>query len=894
MAFLLKRFFFSSFLVLFVVGLFAQQSTNVLTLISNLNDKTFDKTLDEHKRKASSFNISNLSELVEINSSLIEKEIPNSKAVALFDLIYSSCNTCDQEVTNAIIAMKSLNQAISTFNSNAPDHIKLDSLNIALKHFEKADNFYKKGMQSLCYHIGMIYYKNSDYYKSKQYFQKSQKYANEFCVFCNLYEVWSDIELGKYDGLSKKIDLVAQDEFISNSLLWKNNLLLTRSKLYSGLGDSISARNQFDLVAPEFIEKWSSVYYSKLASFYKAFSDHENASKYYLIALSAAEKEKYLYPNTINESLALGSSLLSSQKTNEAKNYLQAALEQCYEVAGDSKIILDEVNYISVLLKLARVHLLENDFDEANQKLENAKELISKRFSNLEFYTDKISLLDNFATLVSIFHQYKNDLGISNLDLLMLSEDSKSYALFDEIKMNQDIAAQLSDESYKQLKSKQFEISEIDVQIKSSFNHKIPRLDTIASLTKQKNNLSVDVEKILANVKTLSEGNFKPLSSLINTFSSDQTILHYFLTEEKITSYIINKGKIQTFEIPLTNELSNAIGNLSLTISQHDQVVSRGSSNFKITEGNYVEDAKFIFNQIIEPVLPQLRQKILIIPHGILSTVPFEALITNKDQFLIQNHNINYAYSLRILEEMYNKGKTAKGFLGFAPSYEQLNPLPYVAKELAAVENAFSAPVSYYSEQATKEKFLEEHEEYSIIHIASHADINPYDNDYSYIAFTDENKEEIDYLLYLNQLYNINLNTDMIVLSACNTGIGKYSPSEGILSIARGFVRAGTSSVISTLWEIDDHASSQIMEVFYKELSKGQTKDEALANAKRKYIRLSTDKRKHPYYWAGFVALGNMDALEINNEIPSSIALGLLLLFLVAIYLVRKKGIRLF
>ena len=115
--------------------------------------------------------------------------------------------------------------------------------------------------------------------------------------------------------------------------------------------------------------------------------------------------------------------------------------------------------------------------------------------------------------------------------------------------------------------------------------------------------------------------------------------------------------------------------------------------------------------------------------------------------------------------------------------------------------------------------------------------------------------------LSLFEIYELKCRNDLVVLSACDTSRGKLYESEGVTSLARAFFYAGAKSVVSTLWSVNDRSTSIIMTEFYKELLKGKRKDEALRQAKLSYLESADPEYQHPYYWAGFIAMGDMSPL---------------------------------
>jgi CHAT domain-containing protein len=124
----------------------------------------------------------------------------------------------------------------------------------------------------------------------------------------------------------------------------------------------------------------------------------------------------------------------------------------------------------------------------------------------------------------------------------------------------------------------------------------------------------------------------------------------------------------------------------------------------------------------------------------------------------------------------------------------------------------------------------------------------------------------------------------MVVLSACDTGVGKEEKGYGVKSLANGFFFAGAKSVVMSLWRVDDYSTSIIMKNYYQNLKEGQSKDDALKNAKLQYLEQVEDEQlKHPYYWAGFVVSGDVSPLGESDYwvwiLAGSALLGALLLF---------------
>jgi CHAT domain-containing protein len=170
-----------------------------------------------------------------------------------------------------------------------------------------------------------------------------------------------------------------------------------------------------------------------------------------------------------------------------------------------------------------------------------------------------------------------------------------------------------------------------------------------------------------------------------------------------------------------------------------------------------------------------------------------------------------------------------------------------------------------------------------------HGLIDEKEPEYSSLVFAEDGNKEEDNFLYAYEIKQTKLNASMVVLSACETGAGKYQRGEGVLSIGRGFMYAGVPSVVMTLWKLNDQSASELIGNFYKNLEQGQQKDKALQQAKIKYLETSNNIAAHPAMWACFIQLGDYSAIKIEkvdyfNYLIISVVLGSVLALLIFFY----------
>jgi len=191
------------------------------------------------------------------------------------------------------------------------------------------------------------------------------------------------------------------------------------------------------------------------------------------------------------------------------------------------------------------------------------------------------------------------------------------------------------------------------------------------------------------------------------------------------------------------------------------------------------------------------------------------------------------------------------------------NELPYSAEEIDKIRKRIRS-TCYLGDDATEELFKKLAGDFTIIHLALHGQADTTNMFNSRLIFKKDSISDEDGELRAYELYDMDLSKlQMVVLSACETGIGKQYEGEGIFSIARGFAYAGCPSIVMSLWKVNDKTSADLIDSFYANLKDKLPKDEALRAAKLKYIENSDDINAHPSNWAAFITLGNNQAVMI-------------------------------
>jgi len=330
---------------------------------------------------------------------------------------------------------------------------------------------------------------------------------------------------------------------------------------------------------------------------------------------------------------------------------------------------------------------------------------------------------------------------------------------------------------------------------------------------------------------------------------------------------------------------------------------SRTDTEAPVTFQRYTQYSYELYKTLLEPILSQMPgvEKLIIIPDGKLGYLPFETLLTQNVSaaaenyrglpYLLRDYDVRYEYSATLLlQAAGKKSGSTKRFAGYAPAYggsdfmaqrgyyDSLKivrsfpglrdgpaPLAFNQPEVNDISGTIGGN-AFTGELATESTFKREAGDYQILHLAMHALVNDTDPMYSHLIFAEDKDSTEDRYLHAYELYNMQLDADLAVLSACETGLGKLQRGEGIMSLSRAFKYAGCPSIVTSLWKANDLSTKEIMTAFYQNLKAGMSKSEALRKAKLDYLdNTETPGMTHPSNWATFVLIGNNEPVSLGN-----------------------------
>lgn len=421
-------------------------------------------------------------------------------------------------------------------------------------------------------------------------------------------------------------------------------------------------------------------------------------------------------------------------------------------------------------------------------------------------------------------------------------------------------------------------------------------INLIKSLINQKAEISTELEVLKNNLKkrySFLNNMLKPIS--INEITQvllkeNQQIIEFFDTPNIVYVFSLSKNKPIEWRVLIKGKNYNSTIQTFINL-----FITNNGNKLKENVKEYQKSAYFLYEKLLKPELENNLEIVTIIPDGKLNFIAFDALLTKeivyssfeKLPYLLYNKQLNYGYSVNILanqKKQTNQTRRATSILGFFPLFENnfrgLQELTYTLDE-AEVITGFKNHQLYKKEKATKEQFLKTANKHNILHLSTHASAGTFEIP-AHIEFREQT-------LYLPEIYGLNFQSNLIILSACETGVGKLQKGEGAMSLARGFLYAGIKNLLVSQWKVNDKSTSILMRNFYTNYKKSNNSSSALHQAKLNYLQNSsvTNLKKTPYYWAGFQFIGNYEAVKTQNYYLI-ISVIILLLLLSFFYFIKK------
>jgi CHAT domain-containing protein/tetratricopeptide (TPR) repeat protein len=340
---------------------------------------------------------------------------------------------------------------------------------------------------------------------------------------------------------------------------------------------------------------------------------------------------------------------------------------------------------------------------------------------------------------------------------------------------------------------------------------------------------------------------------LARHLASDELFLEYLVTDSSVLVFGMTTDGLQSVEIPETRQtLEDLIGFTRGVLA--DAARDSGTELWRVP-------LQRLHGILIEPLVAagwlDGREHLIVVPHGELHYLPFQALIDDGGTFLVERFSVSYAPSATVWAELGARPSAVRGggILAMAPRVAEL---PATRREMARIQDAYGDQAAILlGAEATEEALASTAGTYDVLHLATYGVLNRTNPLFSYVELGAGLNS--DGRLEAHEIFGLRLDADLVVLSACETGVGSGSradvpPGDDWVGLVRSFLSAGAAEVVATLWRVEDRATADLMGSFYQLLASGEQARSALAAAQRQMLQ--DPATASPFYWAGFVLVG--------------------------------------
>jgi len=551
----------------------------------------------------------------------------------------------------------------------------------------------------------------------------------------------------------------------------------------------------------------------------------------------------------------LGKAYHESNNPKKAREFLNVALKT-YRDIGSKKLIWEPLYY------LALVECKEGNTMQSITYLKEAVDTLERLSSDIVGSTAQKKLFAKANNKKDIYQLLITQLVLIGeiKEAWVYQEKLNVYGLEEQTRGEPTRGAQ-------SLTNDEMQLAELELKKDGIYNQLM--LEKAKPVNERKQEKIAELEKMMSIAsddyqnffwELIDKGDIKnDFANTVNpedldqkryNLDEDMAVLQYLIAEDKLIIFIASKDTLgaKVVEVSQTN-LDSYIN------AYYNQIISKAGTDLLNPA------SEKLYNVLIEPVKPLLKdkKKIAFVPTGLLIKLPFQSLGYTKNNafnYIGNDYDIFYIndMSYTVIEEPLNIN--AAKFMAFGNAD---NTLPFAEKEVNTISQLFTTPSIYLKSEATEDIAKNNMNNFSIVHFATHGNLDPINFNNSYLTLAPNTSLNEDGQLTMNEINRLRTlrGCQLIVLSACNTAVNDEKLNGWINNPAKAFLRKGAKSAIASLWAVDDAATGELMNNFYKNLLAGQNKVTALSNA-QKSLMLS-DKFKHPYYWAAFELIGQWE-----------------------------------
>jgi CHAT domain-containing protein/Tfp pilus assembly protein PilF len=574
----------------------------------------------------------------------------------------------------------------------------------------------------------------------------------------------------------------------------------------------------------------------------------------------------------------LGMSLLRMGQLPAAETHLEKAVQLSREIGN-------RTNLVKAMLELGHLALERKQWEPAvilfRETLElsdriNVKEVswralrgeglaliqLGKNELAIESYKKSVAVVDALRAAIKV-EEFQNGFLTDKQDvykeliLLLLNsgkvkesfqfaERAKSRSFIDllgnqKINLKNDVSRSLY-ESLNRQKQEIWKIEESLTAARSKGEEGITLAENLVKARNEYQDLLIDAKEQSPEISSFITVEAITLEALQALLDDSVAMVEYLVTENELVVWVITKTKIEVARVALSEKLLNRF------IADYRERIQKLAP--------LDEQAQKLYSLLIKPVESFIEGKrfLGIVPHGHLHYISFASL-KDEQGYLVEKHPLFFSPSASVMQftfkEKARQNKDIKVLALGNPDLGDFNyDLPLAEMEANALKWDFPKVDILTREKAT-ESWLEEHiSQYQIIHIASHGEFDPVNPLFSSLKLT--RSATADGNFEVNEVFGLEINADIVTLSACQTGLGDIVGGDELVGLNRAFIYAGTKSILSSLWRVSDISTAVLIKHFYRNYGH-ENKAESLRKAQMLVKRLYP----HPSYWAGFNLAGD-------------------------------------
>lgn len=551
---------------------------------------------------------------------------------------------------------------------------------------------------------------------------------------------------------------------------------------------------------------------------------------------------------------ALGQTLLAQNQPDSALFYFEQAIRQA------EYFMLPEISWRANRLA-GKIWWERRDLTNSLKYLQQAESVIEAMRARIKiedykagFIDDKLEVYSDLVEMLLDLEQPEKALEMAEraksrnfVEMLANKNPAKTQGRNGELAARQDSLEQSITATQSAITILRLKSTEITVPEKEQLVQLEQRLGDLKNKHQQNR---IQLQETNPELADLVSVNPKKVPEIMSLLTDSVALVEFFYSKDKIFCWILDRQQLQsevaTFPV-------DSLGRL--IINFRDQITNRLTID---------RISKQIYDILIQPIENKIAgyKHLVIVPHGFLHYLPFAALMNENDEYLLDKYSISLAPSATVLAYCKEKGDPFINSPGWQPEILALgNPdlgdpsmnLDFAMHEIRSISRTFPGMVkAYRGDQATETNFKLQSKKASMIVFSCHGEYDLKNPLFSALLLTPD--ETNNGRLEAHEIFDLKLNCYLLVMSACETGLGTLTGGDEVIGLSRSFIFAGASSLMASLWKVDDLATAVLIKRFFRYLKTDKNRSVALRKAQ---LLVRREINAHPAFWAAFHVIGD-------------------------------------